>query len=358
MTNCLTYKQLQDYMVRKTSKTDSEQIYQHISTCELCACAVNGFSALPFTSDDLVAIHREIDVRTNTIAVKPLTLAQVFIVSASLLAIFGVYKLTDRRTSVDRTTTTTITEVPEPLTIVNHETKSESQKEISAVTASFKKIVTNIRHKKFEQRLSVPETMESISPITVVLAEPEKKVIEKEEILIPIFNSDVIYIYDLKVTDYNKLYFGHYKGSNVSFRTHTPVFKENKTSEEDDFGVETHIIPADRVLKEGLEAFNRQKYKKALENFDLLIENDPSDINAQFYAGLSNYNLQRLEKALSHLQIVLQNPNNTFYPEAQYYQAIANLRSGEKNLARQQLQAIVAEKGFYAKKAKERLKAL
>lgn len=357
MTNCLTYDQLKAYSSRDIVPSERESIYMHISTCELCACAVNGFSAFPFASDDLVAIHREIDVRTNATAAKPLTFAQVFIVIVSLISIFCVYKVSDLKSVKKELATVSNKETIQPVILTTNETKSESQKEISVVTKTFKKIVNEIRHEKFEKKLNVTE-VEAISPIAAVLVEPEVIKPSEGEVLLPVFNSDVIYLYDLKVTDYNKLYFGTYKSASANFKTHTPVFKETKESIADDFGVETHIVPADRVLKEGLGAFNKQKFKRALENFDLLIENNPKDINARFYAGLSNYNLQRMDKALAHLAIVLEDPNNTFYPEAQYYQAIANLRTGERVLAKQQLETIVAEKGFYAKRAKERLKAL
>jgi len=63
--NCLTFQQLQAYSAHTIEKAERQHLYMHISSCELCACAVNGFTAIPFGSDELVAIHRDIDSKVN-----------------------------------------------------------------------------------------------------------------------------------------------------------------------------------------------------------------------------------------------------------------------------------------------------
>jgi tetratricopeptide (TPR) repeat protein len=118
------------------------------------------------------------------------------------------------------------------------------------------------------------------------------------------------------------------------------------------------VIPADRVLKQGLASFNKQNFVKALESFSLLIENNPKDVNAQFYSALSWYNLNRTDKAIEYLNEVLKNSNSAFHPEAQWYLALVTLKAGNKESARQLFESIVSEKGYYSKRAAEKLKKL
>lgn len=355
ITNCLTYEQLQAYSADTVQKAEREHLYMHISSCELCACAVNGFTAIPFASDELVAIHREIDAKVNATAGNPLTLAQVFIVIVSMLSIAGVYQLSDRRPENKAITAGVITKESVTPIIQDHETEKASQEEISSAAKTLKKIVNVIQYKKFERSITPFEQLEPVKPLSI-FENKEQQAAAEADIVAPHFNPDAIYIYDLKVSDYNKLYFNYVQPEASLFKTHTPVFKENKETPADDFGVEKHVVPADRVLKDGLAAFNRQQFAVALDHFNVLLKNNPEDVNAQFYSALSYYNLNKTEQAKERLKLVVQNPNDTFYPEAQWCLALLAIKAGEIESARAQLQTIVAEKGFYAKRAKEKLK--
>ena len=64
-TQCLSYEQLKAYCEHKTEKEERLDIYQHLSGCELCANAVNGFSAIPFTKNDVNRIEQIVDARTG-----------------------------------------------------------------------------------------------------------------------------------------------------------------------------------------------------------------------------------------------------------------------------------------------------
>jgi TolA-binding protein len=357
ISNCLTYDQLKAYSEHTLAAPESEQLYMHISTCGMCACAVNGFSAISFTSDDLVAIHREIDVKANPASAKPLTMAQVFIVLLSVASVFSVYYLTDKPAEVTIKTNKAVNHVHTCEIPSTDEKKTESQKEISAVVKTFKKVLRQKQQKKFEHRLGTAEQLITVSPISIVL-EAKPEAMSDDVVLAPSFNSTVIYIYDLKITDYNKLYFGRPHAEGDLFKTHVPVFKENRDDIADNSGPEVYILPADRVLKDALAAFNKQRFKKALENFSLLLENNPSDINAQFYAGLCQYHLGKYDQSSVKLAEVLKKNNNTFFFESQWYLALSRIKSGNRAEAKELLRVISGEKGFYAKKAEGLLKRM
>jgi len=95
LTNCLSFEQLHAYTTYKTNKVEREQLYIHISSCELCASAVNGFSVMPFSFQDLTNIHHVIDVKTNARNARPVTFTHVSIIIVSLISIFGFYKSID-----------------------------------------------------------------------------------------------------------------------------------------------------------------------------------------------------------------------------------------------------------------------
>jgi tetratricopeptide (TPR) repeat protein len=326
----------------------------HISSCELCACAVNGFTALPFASDELVAIHREIDAKVNATAANPLTFARVFIVMVSFLAIGSVSFISQRIAQKKHfPAEVNAPALIKPTTLIN-ETKETSKEEISSVTKTFKKIVDVVQFTKFERSITPIEQLELLKPDDVI--ESSVKILESD-IIAPHYNTNVIYIYDLKVSDYNRLYFSQLKVDGTLFKTHTPVFRENKESLTEP-AEEYHVVPADRVLKQGLASFNKQEFGKAIENFSLLLENNPDDVNARFYIALSYYNLNKTEKAITSLEKVLKSRNDAFYPEAQWYLGLLNLKAGNHGTAKTIFQSIVAEKGFYSRRAADKLKSL
>jgi tetratricopeptide (TPR) repeat protein len=172
------------------------------------------------------------------------------------------------------------------------------------------------------------------------------------------YHSDVIYIYDLKIVNYNQLYF-HYRNHAFEMKGHTPSFKEGKNSP--DYLSENELsetIPADKILKTGLVFFTKERYSKALEQFLLLMQNNSGDENALFYGGVCCYKLGKYASAIRSFEKVLQDPHSVFYEEAKWNLALADLKTGEKGKALELLASIVNEKGFYAKKAAEKLKSL
>jgi hypothetical protein len=352
ITNCLTFEQLQAYSTHQMNIVEKSRLYMHISSCELCSCAINGFTSMPFTSDELVAIHREIDVRSNATAVNPLTFARVSIIAVSLLSVLALNILI-------KSNTHHFTYLPLPekkevklKTTIYNETKKTPEEEISSVTKTTKKIVKAIQFKKPERSITPIEQLELIKPGNIIR---EKTNMAETNIMVPHYDQNTIYIYDLKVTDYNKLYFPVVSNEMPLFKTHTPVYKENKESLTEE--VEKRIIRSDRILKEALADFNKHRFSTAIERFSLLLENNPDDVNAQFYSALAYYNLNKSNRSIELLNQVITNQNTSFYPEALWYLSLVTLKSGNKENGRQLLERIVSEKGYYSKRAADKLKS-
>ncbi len=349
MINCLTYEQLQAYSVQQINNAEREYLYKHISTCDMCSCAVNGFASNPFSFDELSAIHSRIDEKANATAANSLTFAQFFIVLASLIAIMGVYRMSDHPIVVakPKENTQLIS-----ININTNETKKIFEKEIPAVKeAAEKNVVTHfyVLPQNTERPAELFEIMEPKAITSVELSSGT----ENPEVISIYYNRDVLYINDLKVADYTNLYEGQ---KDSYLKENTPAHKENKNAVEDDFGVEQGKLSADGHLRQGLLLFGRQHFDKALEHFKWLLEKNEQDVNSQFYAALSYYNLDKNTKAVEKLTAVLNNSCNVFAQEAQWYLALATLKEGDVVTAQQLLQTIVDEKGFYEEKAKEKMK--
>lgn len=358
MNSCLTFEQLSSYSLNKGELSERAQLYKHISTCELCTCAVNGFTAISFTSDEVDAIHHQIDLKSNATHASPLTFAQVLFAGVLAGCIFGFYQFADsfdvkkhsllKEETTQRIPRSVIESLP-TLSIVP--VVVEEPAEAPKADRVEVKEANSFTHND-EELVSV-EPLASITPNLEVSASKTPEVVAEQ-----IFNSNVIYIYDLKVTEYNSLYF-NYSIKPFELKGHTPAYKETKKSVSDlntnDF---VNVTAADKVLKSGLASFGRENYDEALAAFNTLLEYNKKDVNALFYSGISYYYIGDYSRAAKNLKKVLSSENNTFHPEAKWNLALICLKASDKTKAKQLLNEIVSEKGFYAAKANEKLKAL
>jgi len=342
---CLTYEQLSSYSENTIDLSEKESLYKHISQCELCSCAVNGFAAMPFTENELVAINQIVDVKSNASASNSLTFAQVFIATLSIAAIFGVYHLSNTINTPNEKpirSAETKWEKPLEITIPAKEVVKKENKLIKTISTTAKK--------QSQDNLTSLELIPTITTKEIASLNESTK-----ETIVPISNSNIIYIYDLKVSDYNNLYFG--RNNKKIIYTGTPVFKEHSksaTSELDEDHIES--IAANQLLKKGLAAFNKGEFLNALGDFNTLLTLNKEDVNALFYGGLSHYNNGNYLKAIDYFNKTTKNKNNAFYQEAQWYLAQSYSKNGDKEKAFELYILITKENGFYKDKAKEKIK--
>lgn len=346
---------MQSYSLNKSEKEERAQLYMHISKCELCACAVNGFTAISFTSAEVDAIHHQIDAKTNAMHANPLTFAQVIIACVSIASIFGFYQFANSFSENKTKTIAFEKKYPTAIPILKKGTLTTESKNGSPFALGIKTQKNEfVTKNKIVEKVIIPvEPIKSISPALI----PDL-VKMPEAIMKPIYNADIIYIYDLKVTNYNALYF-NYQPRPYETKGYTPSYKENKESANNIFEKENEqTIAADKILKSGLFYFNKGKYNKALGEFQLLLEANPNDVNSLFYSAISYYQIGKYDRAIKNLEKVLKCSNTVFHQEAKWNLALSNLKVGEKAKAKQMLTEIANEKGFYSKRAAEKLKGL
>lgn len=345
--NCLTYDQLQAYSLMKNDSAERTQIYKHLSACELCTYAAKGFVYTPFGHSDIIDIHNQIDIRTNTANQSWASFGYAFIAFVSILLIFGFYSLADSfsKNVIKTTSVEKIGKLIIPLSKSEETIPVFEYKVVGKIPKQRKMIGNNL----FKKTICSPEPIKSIT--ACLIKPPEEK---PDYILQPCYNSDVVYIYNLKITDYERLYFK--QAGKFSFGRHTPSFKENEETMDNQFGADSEeIIVAEKVLKKGLIYLNKEKYNKSIAEFQILIDNNPNDINALFYSAFAFYQIDKYNLAIKNFNAVLSHANNVFHPEAKWNLALVYLKTGEEQTAKQLLLEIVNEKGFYAKKAEVRL---
>lgn len=170
----------------------------------------------------------------------------------------------------------------------------------------------------------------------------------------PAYNSPVIYVLDLKITDYKKYYNQPLKVNTLRL-TGTPASQDQPGGIQEE---EQPVITADQVLREGLTAFRDGRYGRCITRFEQLLKNSPDDVNAKFYMAVSYTKLELYVKALPLLDQVLAADNNAFHEEAAWYKVLALIGTGNAAAARVQLEKIAAVGGFYQQQAKEKLKQL
>lgn len=350
ITSCLSFEKLKAYSENTLEKSESNLLYMHISSCELCACAVNGFSAIPFTSAEMNGLNNLVDVKTNATIAKPLSVSRVLISIISVLSIIGVYNLSkyigNHNSDIKHISFISNEKTTEEKILLTDNIKIETDKiEVQPTTPAL------ISNKEKENTFNVLNTVSYLPIKEVSLLEKNQS---KYYGLSYKYNSNLFYIHDLKVTDYRSLYFTD-AGGEFNYKNHTPAYKENKKDERIDLSFETEKYPAHEVLENGLFQFSNKNYRKALSYFSLLLKNNGNDLNAQFYSALCYYNMNKADKSIEQLNKVLENKNNTFLPEAQWYLALSYLSNNEKEKGNTLLKIITKEEGFYSKKAKEKL---
>lgn len=141
-TNCLTYDELSSYTSNKMESSMRAKLYQHITTCELCSCAVNGFSALPFASADINNLYDKIDMKTNVKQTSPITFAQICIVVISIVSIVAFYTATDSvHTKSMKTALSTGKAISFAHLAVKHETNTATSQPVVNVSKKAKHVV-------------------------------------------------------------------------------------------------------------------------------------------------------------------------------------------------------------------------
>jgi hypothetical protein len=352
-TDCLSFEQLEGYCVKTVKPEERKQIYIHITGCELCAAAVNGFSALPFSKEEVKQLLHKIDMRSiDKKQLQHIRFRQVLLVAASLFIIFGFYRFVNSISKHEKETAIIEINLPE-VPIVSE--KQITSSVIAPSVSSVKKEVTQKTKGTTKDSVKSTSAVESIEQIAVSFNSLFLSEDKNNELLKPNLTDDVMYIEDMKVVDYKKTYFYHPSAFTDIF-DNTPASSENKkTIANESLKEKEHKTPAYEVLKNGLQYFKKQNYELANEQFQLLLDKNADDVNALFYSSICLCEMGYYSASIKNFKAVLNYSNHQFEEETKWKLALTYLKSGKAEDAELLLKEIVDEDGFYAARAKKQL---
>ncbi|MCE3228145.1 MAG: hypothetical protein K0S32_2696 [Bacteroidetes bacterium] len=191
-------------------------------------------------------------------------------------------------------------------------------------------------------------------PVTAIIPGPEK-INEIQIKYIP--NSPIIFLHDLKITNYTSLYFKKNRFVTLSTKSGLDPSYANKDElrkyENVFTTVENYYLH--EAIGEAMLYFSKKDFNRCLRTLQTVQSINPDDINCHFYSGMCYYYKKNYAGALKNLEACINNSNNTFLNEAQYYKAMSLYEQGNKIEAVELFKQIATEGGFYAEKAKSYL---
>lgn len=168
-------------------------------------------------------------------------------------------------------------------------------------------------------------------------------------------NAPVIFIDNLKVTNYRMYYFKQTLAIDLSGNMGVAAQYGSKAEIERVAMNNSNTYLAHKVIRKAMRLFKSKNIVNCIEELTILYNYNKNDANAQFYLGMCYYQLGKHQVAERFFQKNLDNVNNIFHQESEFYQALCLLNMKHTAAALKQLQNIVNNKGFYSSRAKETL---
>jgi tetratricopeptide (TPR) repeat protein len=217
-----------------------------------------------------------------------------------------------------------------------------------------------IEHKVVEHFNTIAEKIEEEPVAEMPEMLPSKPVSlpvieDKEEDIVFAFtpNAPVVFISNLKVTNYRMYYFKQSEAIDLSINTGVAAQYGSKAEIEKPMMNSSNTYLAHKVIAQAMRLFNSKHIVNCIEELAILYKYNKDDANAQFYLGMCYYQLNKFGIAETYFQKNLDNVNNIFHQESEFYQALCFLNLKQTDEAIKQLQTIVNNMGFYSERAKE-----
>lgn len=166
-------------------------------------------------------------------------------------------------------------------------------------------------------------------------------------------NASVIYLHDLKITNYSVLYFNKNQQVKLSYNGGLSASQANRTvtlSGVEGLKQEPSYYLHD-IISEAMLYYKKGNYNQCINSLNTVSAYTNLDINCKFYYGMCYFNKKNFSKALTYFEDCISNTNNTFLQEALYYQALCLIETGNTDEAKTLLKQIVDDGEFYSQKA-------
>ncbi|MBK7310091.1 MAG: hypothetical protein IPI93_04695 [Sphingobacteriaceae bacterium] len=164
-------------------------------------------------------------------------------------------------------------------------------------------------------------------------------------------NAPYIYLYDLKIANYNGYYFK--TPQRVVVHGSLEANKDSRNHEDPATQMPYREYYLHDVIKDAMRSFKQKDYSQCITLLDLISDFSTNDVNCEFYRGMCYYYLQNYEAAYKQLKLSRVNKINVFEEETNFYLSLTCLKTSRDKEAMSLLENVVNNKGFYAKKAQE-----
>lgn len=192
----------------------------------------------------------------------------------------------------------------------------------------------------------LPDMLSTINnSLTVAEAEDHDIVLQ----FIP--NAPVIFIHQMKITNYKGYYYKQSAPVDLGQLTGLSAEYESAVNQPLSYQKVNRAYLATKIIKNAMRLFNSKNYINCIEELMLLYNYNNDDANAQFYLGMCFYLTGKYSTAQVYFTKNLDNQNNIFHQESEFYQSLCYIHTNQKELGIKQLQHIVDNKGFYSKRA-------
>ena len=358
--NTLTAEQLEAFLEGKLSPEETKRIQHLIDDCELSKEALEGYAIVPGAMADVEALKSSIAKKSGMTSLSWSTIGLGVVAIAALSLALTVFLNDDSdpepNLAVNHEVVPDNSVAPAPANILSpkedHFVNPEAKVVAVSVPVSTNAGTDSVRDADIQNVTILPIPVEVQPQMIADTTHPVAAIVEQVQ-----YNAQVGFLLDLKITEFDKYYMTETIEIAEPRLTGTSADKENKDDIGDPTEKETvRQIPADQFLREGLIAFRDARYGKCISKMDVLLKNNPNDINALFYSAVSYVKLEMYSKAIPLLDKIISDPNNVFDEEAEWYKALALEGNGDTISANALFKQISDKGGFYSKQAATRVR--
>ena len=112
------------------------------------------------------------------------------------------------------------------------------------------------------------------------------------------------------------------------------------------------------ALTQALLSYRREEYVNAITQLNAILDDEPGNTKAWFYAGISHLALHEPMESVHHFKCVLESGNNEFVEPARWYCALAYIKANDIHMAEDLLKQISEQDGPYRQNSVRILKDL
>lgn len=338
---------LKKYLNGEISGAELADFENQIASDDFLRDAVEGYKKTAANPSDLEVLKKKLFRKKKKVGLLKALLYSGIAAAISAIAIFYISQIQNTNTDSGNQASQSI----HRLQIINDSilTSDTINNNIQLFTPKNNTLTSELR--PLPKKVIVPE---SIAPLNL----------NKNIKIIPDYNN-------LNISDYYKYqsnhlytYIGNYKVVDYRFDKRIKSGLSDIPSHFQSFEfknglpVSSNEISYIEFLELALNKTKSGKYNDAIDDFDIILDQYPSDVNAVFYKAFCLYKLNNNYTAIKYFDIALSGRINTFKEESMWYKGLIYKEEKQYAAAEKVLKEIIYDNGYYGAQAKKELDEL